>query len=854
MIDETAASEGGESARPGPLTRIGRYVIEGVLGSGGTATVYLARDPALDRAVALKVIRADGGARASSRLVREGQAIARISHPNVIHVYEVGREAEQLVYVAMERIDGVTLDRWLASAHDRREILEVLAGAGRGLAAAHAAGLVHRDFKPVNVMVGRDRQVRVLDFGLARTADDDRDDADAPPPPVSHGLLDVDLTVTGTLTGTPAYMSPEQWRGQRADARSDQFSFCVALYRALTGRHPFDTSSRGALEADVLAGRIPAMPRSIPRRLRGVLRRGLAVRPEDRHPSMEPIVSALVTRPRWIWPVVTAVAVATIALVATLLLRRGETAAGPVIYASPQRITSRGDVGRAAVSPDGSQIALLTQDALIVQPLEADAAPRILLRGRPAHHALSWSPDGRQLALVASVDDRSAPPGLLLVDVDTGAHRALTTNLGAVALLPDGELVAAHFKDRALAFHALADPETAIRSCPLPGDFSGIRTLLYDPRSDRIVVQIDQGDRGSTILRVDRRCAAIETVAGPIGALSFVLRPSDGRILVRVMYEHDLFELDAQGRPDGRQHVLQTRDYVPIAILPDGSVVHVDTTSRWQLVELGDHAARTDLVGGASESRFAIAPDGRTVAQVDGVYRSGVLRVGSLDEVGGLTGQIASGVVRAAWSPDGARLAILSQTRDGYAVSTWDRAAGAISEARPIDLVYDAEMAWLDDHRVGFCTPPSWSGLRWIDVDTGELGRIAIDGEQMSLARAHRDDRLAFVTETTSEIRVWSWRVDEAPRPLATVTVTSPRSSRRLHVTWAHDDAAVYLFDSNSGEIWSVATDGAVTALPPFTSPRGGGFTQLQELFSLPGRLLVETVTASGDVYVSAPR
>jgi eukaryotic-like serine/threonine-protein kinase len=166
--------------RVAPRTRVGRYHIEGLLGAGGMAVVYLARDPVLDRAVALKVMRVDDDDAGAARLVHEGQALARVSHPNVIHVYEVGRESDGLVYIAMERIVGVTLAAWLEQPRARAEIVDAFAAAARGLAAAHAAGLVHRDFKPENVMVGDDGRVCVLDFGLARAAD-------APPPPRAVG-------------------------------------------------------------------------------------------------------------------------------------------------------------------------------------------------------------------------------------------------------------------------------------------------------------------------------------------------------------------------------------------------------------------------------------------------------------------------------------------------------------------------------------------------------------------------------------------------------------------------------------------------------------------------------------------
>jgi serine/threonine protein kinase len=331
----TVASAGGVIATLRPRTRIGRYAIEGLLGAGGMAVVYLARDPVLDRAVALKVMRVDGDEPGASRLVREGQALARISHPNVISVHEVGRETDGLIYIAMERIAGTTLAAWLETPRAPHEILRVFAAAGRGLSAAHAAGLVHRDFKPENVMVGDDGRVCVLDFGLARASRD----ADGP-----------DADHEG-IAGTPAYMSPEQWRGERAGVASDQFSFCVALWRALTGEHPFELASRDALRRAVIAGRLRPLPASLPHRLRGVLRRGLAAAPGARFASIDAIVDQLAApRRRWIVPgLVTAMAAAAVA--AHLIAVLGDRAS----HATPPRpappaVAPRGDIARGAAA------------------------------------------------------------------------------------------------------------------------------------------------------------------------------------------------------------------------------------------------------------------------------------------------------------------------------------------------------------------------------------------------------------------------------------------------------------------------------------------------------------------------
>ncbi|HTJ46510.1 MAG TPA: protein kinase [Kofleriaceae bacterium] len=292
----TVAAEGTVAApdsqlRPGDA--IGRYEIVKMLGQGGMGMVYLAYDPTLDRPVALKLLRPELRS-AQARLLREGQSVARLAHPNVVRVYDVGANKDDL-FIAMEYVDGATLRRWLREEkRSPRAILELFGAAGRGLVAAHEAGLVHRDFKPDNVLVGRDGRVVVTDFGLARL---DADDVTAPGGAARALPLTMTLTRTGSLLGTPAYMSPEQLRGEVADARSDQWSFCVACWEALFGARPFTLPERASLDDVRVAveGGITA-PANVTTALAPVeraLRRGLSVDPRDRFPDLASLLAAL---------------------------------------------------------------------------------------------------------------------------------------------------------------------------------------------------------------------------------------------------------------------------------------------------------------------------------------------------------------------------------------------------------------------------------------------------------------------------------------------------------------------------------------------------------------------------------
>ena len=295
------------SAAEGPArgSALGRYLVVDRLGAGGMGVVYRAFDPDLDRSVALKLVAvgARGGSEGEverARLLREAQAMARLSHPNVIPVFDVGI-LDEAVFVAMELVDGLTLKHWLAERPRRpEEILAAFIDAGRGLEAAHAADVIHRDFKPDNVMVGRDGRVRVLDFGLARAAGGEASIRHHPDLADLRSSIPASLersmTAEGTVMGTPAYMSPEQHVGAAVGAASDQFSFCVALFEALYGARPFAGETMAKLTWNVLQGLVtmpPGAKARAPAWVLAALQRGLSVAPEQRFESMEALLDAL---------------------------------------------------------------------------------------------------------------------------------------------------------------------------------------------------------------------------------------------------------------------------------------------------------------------------------------------------------------------------------------------------------------------------------------------------------------------------------------------------------------------------------------------------------------------------------
>jgi len=315
---------------------VGRYVVLDMLGRGGMGVVYAAYDPELDRKVALKLILpGDDGQAARLRLQREAQAIAQLSHPHVVAVHDVGSVGEQ-VFIAMEFVEGMDLARWLAAEQRTpAQVLDAFQQAGAGLLAAHAAGLVHRDFKPENVLMGADGRARVVDFGLVRR-DDSVMTGDAERRSWSHDAQlenPLQLTDAGSLVGTPAYMSPEQFSSQPGDARSDQFSFCVSLYEGLYGERPFAGDNPVDLACAVSDGvvRGPPAKHEVSGRLRRVLLRGLSVDPAARYPTMAELLAALrrASRPWRGWWAVAGVVGLGGALTAAALARADQTAAPP---------------------------------------------------------------------------------------------------------------------------------------------------------------------------------------------------------------------------------------------------------------------------------------------------------------------------------------------------------------------------------------------------------------------------------------------------------------------------------------------------------------------------------------------
>ena len=457
--DQVTSADAEVAAVPVPAgrvargTTIDRYVVLDHVGEGGMGVVYVAYDPDLDRKVAVKLLHRVGDSAAAqavarARMLREAQSLAKLSHPNVVTIHDVGTLGEQ-AWIAMEFVEGQTLSVWLRGApRPWAEVLDVLLAAGDGVAAAHAAGVLHRDLKPDNIMVDDDGRARVMDFGLARGHEADVGSDPHGGSVSSPTMLRIDVTRAGAIIGTPAYMAPEQLAGGNATPASDQFSFCVTLWEALYGTRPFT----GTTLHEQLAMMLDAPPqrgdRRVPTWLRRVLERGLSRRADARHPRMAALLDALrtgrqrATRRRILG---VAVGVAAIGLGVAGLGQWRQRAALAECDAAADRMASQWP-GRADEILD-----TLTRGRLAFAAATAERLPPWFDR-----FASRWADATREVCVATAIDRT------LDAEQSTTARACLDTHAIAFEVLLDslaeGSTVAARTAVRAAA--NLADPST----------------------------------------------------------------------------------------------------------------------------------------------------------------------------------------------------------------------------------------------------------------------------------------------------------------------------------------------------------------------------------------------------------
>ncbi len=462
-----ATVDSGPEARGGKVVHtigtgavVGRYVVLEKLGAGAMGVVLAAFDPDLDRKIALKLLPPQQGGgnreRREERLVREAKAIAKLSHPNIVGIFDVGVHNDQ-VFLAMEHLGGGTLRQWLgAGKHSWREILAVLINAGRGLEAAHAENLIHRDFKPENVLLDKNGVAKVADFGLVRLQEalkspahavlDGSEDADLAGSLAGIDLSPATLTRTGALMGTPAYMAPEQFLARPIDARTDQFSFCATLYEALYGERPFPGDNVVDLAKAVTGGQLasPSASSPVPGWLRKVVLRGLATDPAQRYASMGDLLQTLsrdpVARRRKLLAIAAGVVIAT--AVATTVGRRIENRRVEFEQRIANRIAEGDQAFLEARALADRLKALRARAFTLFDTRDREGGERVWADARAASESLDATLDRAERALAAALDMDSS--------------RGETRNRLADVLFERAELAEREFRREDVARHVAA--------------------------------------------------------------------------------------------------------------------------------------------------------------------------------------------------------------------------------------------------------------------------------------------------------------------------------------------------------------------------------------------------------------
>jgi predicted Ser/Thr protein kinase len=426
---------------------LGRYVVTGCVGAGGMGVVYSARDPDLDRRVALKVLRPELSVETNSRarLLREARAMAQLSHPNVVPIYDVGVLGDQ-VFIAMELVEGVTLRNKLDRTTPWRTVVSCYLQAARGLAAAHAAGLVHRDFKPDNVLFGNDGRIRVVDFGLVSlepVAPTQRTSFDA----LRSGLGPMVHTTVGVVLGTPAFMAPEAIRGEPTDARADLFSFCVALFHGLYGVYPHGGATLAERAELIEQGKI-ARPASsaVPQRVYRALVRGLSAQPDHRYRSMEALAHALehavAPRRRARMIALGVAGAAVLGGIVTFVALRGSSGRTSPLQLGPPETIARTDDKQLAVTMlhDGRYLRIEHGGITVVSADGSQSHALTVAPGRTPSRARATGTNGW-----AEVYVEGTPCSWWLAPIDGGAWRLLLDDpscTSEVDLSPDGKQLA----------------------------------------------------------------------------------------------------------------------------------------------------------------------------------------------------------------------------------------------------------------------------------------------------------------------------------------------------------------------------------------------------------------------------
>ncbi|MCX4239428.1 SUMF1/EgtB/PvdO family nonheme iron enzyme [Paraliomyxa miuraensis] len=822
MGSSGSSSDGGigealRSAKPDDEVlprRFGAYVLLSLLGTGGIGAVYLAYEEDLHREVAIKLLRGRGGESPNtSRLLREAQALATLDHPNVVNVFAVG-EVDSQAYVAMQRVEGRTLRAWQGQRPlpGWRSCVEKYLQAGRGLAAAHEAGLVHRDFKPDNCMVDDTDRVRVLDFGLVRRGGGEEDEAHD-----DDGVLDVllrvrtkpeqavaleqSLTKTGTVLGTPAYMPPEQMEGNEADARSDQFSFCVSLYEAVYGERPYEGSTFAALMLATQGGEVRPAPRGskVPVALRKVLLRGLVADPAERWPSMADLLGELerLLTPRG-WREVAGVGVVLAAIAGLVALQQS----GVISEQEEQLTEKEAQLQQQVVELRQEKERVEQEKQRVSEQLSAQKGLRATMLAKEAGHGL----EAVGLA-VEAFGDLDAKGGTVSPAVFTGLTSALmgvqagitlmghTDRVVAVAYSPDGSLIAtAAGRESSLDNSVrLWNARSGEPLRTFEGQAGQVYAVAFSPDGQRLATA--SKDKTARVWNAST-CKEITSLLHEEPVLDVAFSPDGQRLAtasgdtIRVWHMgSDSIVVPLLGHTDRVRAVAFSPDGTQLASASEDQTARVwDTHSGVPLRTLEGHTDKVYAV--------AFSPDGTHIAtgSRDQTARSWDVATGKQvnsfphDEV----------VYAAAFSPDGKQLA--TGTFDDDAAHLWSAITGSRltdfrHEGPVVDVAFSPDGTQL--------ATASWDGTArsWNVAPSGGITALKGHSSRVDAVAFSPDGARIATGSGDGTARVWA----RSGRPLAVLrghrldvlaVAFSPDGTRIATASW---DGTVRLWDVDSG-------------------------------------------------------
>jgi hypothetical protein len=751
----------------------------------------------------------------------------------------------------MPLLEGATLGAWMrAAARPWREVVARFGSAARGLAAAHAVGLVHRDFKPDNVLIGADDEIQVADFGLARI---DHDDAAAVASGSVDGVSGPAITQAGEIMGTPAYMAPEQLDGSVVDAAADQFSFCVALYEALYGHRPFGVARGVGSDVSAIASlrdsirrfdvRPPAEPRDVPRWLRAVVMRGLREDPAARWPSMAALIDALeapLHRPRRTRLVAAllvggAAALGVVAWVATLPGPPDQPRWEPQFEPAPKKwaetpLTFRGDVIDAAISPDGQTLAVTAGRDLLTVPVTG-GAPRTVVRGvsDKDDSSPSWSPDGTHILLFGSRPQ--------LVEVATGTTTPRQPR-GYMRYLSSSEIVTAWQPNKRLTFID-AKTEQSRRECDLPGDYRWITGLEVAAGTIYVTVRYEDG---TTALMVTNSACFLPRVMVPRSEAFKYLPLADGRVFAfHKPHQVEAHVYDADGKVQGAPQQLPPGVIDVIGVRADDSFVLQRIVTSWRLFRQ-EGAATQELARGSMFPQLALAPDGHRVALVERLPGSeGILYLADLERMDDRSRRLLDEVGDVAWSPDGTRLAAVQRGGKKRVVEI-DVATGAVRDLGIDDASEQTTVAWLDDRRLAYMRVDH-RAFRWIDRVDGKRGDLLDDtkGWAFGISASSFDGTLAVFWNRNAR-GVWAVPPDGEPQLVLAGDDTA--------FAWSLDGRTLWIANQNRLERYDPRTQKRTTVRTLDIDPS----VQIKGLFPVgPDAVLVQTATSVSDLALWAP-